>query len=893
MKIDVFISYSHGDEWLKNELIQHLSALQRSGIVGVWHDRMITPGSDLTPEIMKQVDTSHVFLFLVSPAFLSSDYCVEKEYLRAKARNDRGEAVVIPVIVRECDWDVHGLRNFAALPLDAVAVTKNAAVKEESHQRDSKWLEVITGLKTVIVDLKKKLNPPKLAPEYLDRLFKVDFVRHQSMAEFDESQFFVDPEIYFEKEKRQVNKTDELVKLIVERRAVVINGSDRSGKSLLAKRVQVELQALEQPAVLISGGEISNQDIEVIINKRMVKQFGSASFPKAGLTVIIDDFDECTLRDNVKERIVRKVCEICSRVVIFAFSSAPTVLFSFDDLPDPVSLTISQLGNEKVYEIVRRWKFADDASAMQAGDIDVMAAFERIMILFNQTEAQKYAYNVVTYLELLDATLGSDIAPSSFASCYETLLQGRLIKAGCDYRQLDEFKNFISLVAYCSYQENQDGRISLESFNKCLELFHEQYLSSKEQLTQLSRKLFLIQETDGYSFAEDYFWFFLCARYVGKRLAFDDRPKYMEFVSHCTTNVFQKKYANIVIYIAYFTEDNFVLRQLTDLLDRLFSKATDWVLSDKSRSIILGLGASDGLAISSSADVETNRKELMKENIQDIIENAEGVVAKYTLPFLDPTIDDSELVDDMRRNEINGDSYIKSVNALLRAHSVIGQILNGRSGTYSTDLIMSCITKMVQASGRYASLNHAIATLMIYDKDIAVEAANGVLRVEEMSDEEKYQKVMRIFAFWSVFLSQTGLARYLAQPHSIRALERLTIQYESEKDEEGHYPYNFLSVLMIARLYHTGTIDRKAVEDALDKLGVDSAFFSIYRAIIHIYSYYMPLAIQDKQWLSNKLGIPLRAFEMQSLRALKNKEISKRDLLSITVTKPEVVEEDK
>jgi hypothetical protein len=120
----------------------------------------------------------------------------------------------------------------------------------------------------------------------------------------------------------------------------------------------------------------------------------------------------------------------------------------------------------------------------------------------------------------------------------------------------------------------------------------------------------------------------------------------------------------------------------------------------------------------------------------------------------------------------------------------------------------------------------------------------------------------------------------------------MTIQYESEKDEEGHYPYNFLSVLMVARLYHTGTIDQKAVEEALDKLGVDSAFFSIYRAIIHIYSYYMPLAIQDKQWLSTKLGIPLRAFEMQSLRASKNKEISKRDLLSITVTKPEVVEED-
>lgn len=390
---------------------------------------------------------------------------------------------------------------------------------------------------------------------------------------------------------------------------------------------------------------------------------------------------------------------------------------------------------------------------------------------------------------------------------------------------------------------------------------------------------FVGRERDGYVFFEDYLWFYLCARYVGKRLVRDDQEKYKDFVAKCAANVFQKKYANIAIFIAYFTDDNLVVRELMSILDRLFSKAEDWVLSDRSRSVILGLGSGDNLAISASSNVEENRQNLLKDDGKDIIENAESLVAKYTLPFLDPQIDDSELVDGINSREVNGDSYIRSVNALLRTHSVIGQILNGRSGTYGAELVMNCITKMVQASGRYASLNHAIATLMMYDPEMALKTAGGVLRHEGLSDAEKHKRVMRIFGFWSVFISQTGLARYLAQPHSITALERLTEKFETQPDESGNIPYNFRSVHLIASLYHDQVVDRQAIERALQVLGPDSALFAILRATFHIYSYYMPLSIQDKQWLSNKLRMPIKRFETQQLKAITGKALSKRALL--------------
>lgn len=865
-KFEIFISYSHQDEWLKDELLEHLSALKRNGSVDVWHDRMILAGEKLSEEIVNEIESSDIFLFLVSPSFISSDFCMEKEYARAKERHSSGEAVIIPVIIRDCDWDVADLRSFNAVPPDGVAVTANAGSKSDTQLRDAKWLSVIKGLKGQIEALKKKLTPPELRAEYVESLYKVNFIRHPQIAVFDESLIYIDPELYSEKDKAQINTTSALVKSVSESAATIISGSDRSGKSLISKILQMELCKNNEPTIRVSGGQIGNADVLRIVRRQVTEQFETNDFPDSKFTIIIDDFDDCELPDRVKETIIRTLSSSYRRCVICSFTSAPSVLFAPDDLPNPLILSIQPLNNEKILKVVRKWKMLSISDITVVPDNEILSTFEHLMIIFEQTEAERYPYNVVTFLELIESALGSDIALSSFAACYETLIQQRLVKANSDWKQLDEFKNFLSLVAYRAFKENESGTISKGNFEECLDIFESQYLSSRKSLKEISVGLFLCENSTTFSFFEDYLWYFLCARYVAKRLSVDDRDKYNSFIIQCSDNIFQKKYANIVIYIAYFTEDNVVIKQLMVTLDRLFSKADDWILSDKSKSIFLGLATSDNLSISAPANVDEHRSKLLEEKVVGILDNAEEVVARYTLPFLDSKIEDSEAIEGLDRNSIDGDSYIKSVNALLRIHSVIGQILTGRSGTYGKDLVLTCITKMVQASGRYAYLNHAIAALLIYDKEKAFEEVENAIRSETLTTEQKYRKVMRIFAFWSVFLSQNGLARYLSQDHSIRALEILSEQFESKAPEDGHIPYNFTSVLLIAKLYNTGKIDKTSIESAIKKYGENSSIIAILRTTMHIYSYYMPLSIQDKQWISENLGLSLSRLELQQNR---------------------------
>lgn len=122
--IDVFFSYSHRDEELRDELEIHLSQLKRQGLVRAWHDRRIGAGEDLHGEISEHLEQADVILALVSPYFLASDYCYDVELSRGLERHAAGEARVIPVILDPCDWKNSPLSSLRATPTDGRPITK-------------------------------------------------------------------------------------------------------------------------------------------------------------------------------------------------------------------------------------------------------------------------------------------------------------------------------------------------------------------------------------------------------------------------------------------------------------------------------------------------------------------------------------------------------------------------------------------------------------------------------------------------------------------------------------------------------------------------------------------------------------------------------------------------
>ncbi len=145
--IDVFSSYAHEDEELRDELDKHLKALERSGLIRSWNDRRIEPGSEWERVLNENLHTADILLLLISPDFFASDYCYEVELPIAFERHRKQSARAVPVILRPVVWQVAELGKLQALPKDAKPVILWPS-------RDAAFVNICEGILQLIVEWK-------------------------------------------------------------------------------------------------------------------------------------------------------------------------------------------------------------------------------------------------------------------------------------------------------------------------------------------------------------------------------------------------------------------------------------------------------------------------------------------------------------------------------------------------------------------------------------------------------------------------------------------------------------------------------------------------------------------------------------------------------------------
>jgi hypothetical protein len=208
--IEVFYSYSHKDEDLRDELEKHLSILKHQGVIQSWHDRRIGAGREWEGEIDKHLNTAHVILLLISADFLASDYCYEVEMKQAMERHEAGEVCVIPVILRPVDWRGAPFGKLQALPKDAKPVTSWPDL-------DEAFLNVAQGIRAAAEGIK---------PAYLFICYKRNVDPDQRLANYLHEflttkghDVFIDGtlrtgEAWLEEIDRQIKASDFLVVLL-------------------------------------------------------------------------------------------------------------------------------------------------------------------------------------------------------------------------------------------------------------------------------------------------------------------------------------------------------------------------------------------------------------------------------------------------------------------------------------------------------------------------------------------------------------------------------------------------------------------------------------------------------------------------------------------------------
>jgi hypothetical protein len=142
----VFVSYSRADEAQRVRLDVHLAPLVREGLIDLWSDRAIAPGSDWERDIEQELATADIVLLLVTPDFVASVYCFDKELAEALRRHEEDGVRILPVLVKPVDLRNMPFCRFQALPKDLRTISA-------WHDADEAWLQVAQGVRDTVEEI--------------------------------------------------------------------------------------------------------------------------------------------------------------------------------------------------------------------------------------------------------------------------------------------------------------------------------------------------------------------------------------------------------------------------------------------------------------------------------------------------------------------------------------------------------------------------------------------------------------------------------------------------------------------------------------------------------------------------------------------------------------------
>src|SRR5437660_11210600 len=119
MPYSVFISYSHRDRGLREELEKHLSNLRRQKMIASWYDGNISPGTEWEAQIREHLNKDQIILLLISADFMAWDFCFRIEMTGSMARHKANKARAWPTFLRRTDGKGGRCDKFRWLRTDA------------------------------------------------------------------------------------------------------------------------------------------------------------------------------------------------------------------------------------------------------------------------------------------------------------------------------------------------------------------------------------------------------------------------------------------------------------------------------------------------------------------------------------------------------------------------------------------------------------------------------------------------------------------------------------------------------------------------------------------------------------------------------------------------------
>ena len=155
--INMFIIYAREDMDIKQRLLLHLNPFKNAFNAVIWHDGNIEAGQEWKPHIESRLDQTDIFILLVSVDFMNSEFINQVEFKYAIERHKEKKAIMIPVIINYCQWDIDlSFKEFTFNLKDLQVLPNEGKPIGDWKTPEQAYNNIAAGIRTALSSIKFK-----------------------------------------------------------------------------------------------------------------------------------------------------------------------------------------------------------------------------------------------------------------------------------------------------------------------------------------------------------------------------------------------------------------------------------------------------------------------------------------------------------------------------------------------------------------------------------------------------------------------------------------------------------------------------------------------------------------------------------------------------------------
>ena len=708
--------------------------------------------------------------------------------------------------------------------------------------------------KSVSLDKVRKTDEFRHNSDFLMSLKKMSIPIHNSEnVKMTLDEFFVYPDL--ERINKRQLKVDEdytdSSSILDDKQYsfVLLEGDDQSGKTSILNMYYLRFIDRYMYPILIKGTCIKNENLDKIVGDAFAEQYNKedqekySQYNKERKVLLVDNFDECGLNDTTKKKVIDRLINRFSKVIITTRENENiSSSYFLMEKKDALIARIKPLGHVKRNELVKKFYTTYDVNTYmlkkQVLLEKVKNGFDMVENFLGKEYMPSYPIYILSILLSNTKMQGSTLEQTSYGYCYEALITCALMTCVDDKTKIDRYYNVLTNLAYFIYRK--EGKpISEDDFAKFYEdyqeIYHAQgYKETKNNL--LKCNLLRCADDYYYRFSYSYIYYFLVAKHMAENIHTKEGQGDIEDLCD---NIHDEQKANILIFIAH------------HIKNPRFIEATQLAL-------MTAVENQKPVTLDRDDDYYKLLNELCESLKKEIISPREKIDPEKEREKMLQKRDESEKLLPKGKTDPNDlPIEIQIMNKSLRSIEVVGQIVKNRQGSLRKTEIKDMVKEMYKTAFRTIGY---FGTIIDSERSHVVEDVLKNKKEGESNNEIK-KKIDSFFELTSLNFCLFVFSKVINSVGN-KELRATFTQIANEIDTPAAKLVSFSIISCFSK------IAIHDLEALVKELKDNPVAMSIIRARVRSYLYNNHVNYSDRQRIIDTLNLDPRDHQITSNRIL-------------------------